>query len=100
LYLSKLVTPLKAAGIIRSERGAKGGYSLSRDPEDISLLSVVEALEGHSSLLECTGNPGFCARSGNCATRPVWLGLDAVINDYLRGKTLADVAGTVLDYAI
>ncbi len=100
VYLSKLAIPLKAAGIIRSERGAKGGYSLSLRPEEITVLAVVEALEGRSSLLECTANSDSCARAAYCATRPVWLGLDAVINDYLKSRTLAEVAGTVPDYSI
>lgn len=100
LYLSKLATPLKAAGILRSERGAKGGYRLARRPEDITVLDVVEALEGRSSLLECTGEPGACVRSGECKTLPIWSGLDKVIQDYLRGISLADAAGAAIDYTI
>ncbi len=100
LYLSKLVTPLKAAGLVRSERGAKGGYRLSRRPEEITVLSVVEALEGRSSLFECTSDTDTCSRASTCPTRLVWLGLDAVMKDYLRSITLAEVAGVVLDYAI
>lgn len=100
LYLSKLAATLKAAGVLRSERGAKGGYRLARRPEDISILSVVEALEGRSSLLECTDDPAICARSGECRTLPVWSGLDKAINDYLRGVSLADAAVAVIDYSI
>jgi len=100
LYLSKLVAPLKAVGVLRSERGAKGGYELARRPEEIDLLTVVEALEGRSSLLECTENPEACRRSGDCRTLPVWSGLDTVIKDYLRGMSLADAAGAAIDYAI
>ncbi|PKL09792.1 MAG: hypothetical protein CVV51_02070 [Spirochaetae bacterium HGW-Spirochaetae-7] len=100
MYLSKLVAPLKAAGILRSERGSKGGYELARRPEDIDMLRVVEALEGQSSLLECTADPSVCKRSGDCRTLPVWSGLDTAIKNYLRGVSLADAARAVLDYTI
>ena len=100
MYLSKLVTPLKAAGILRSERGSKGGYELARRPDEIDLLSVVEALEGQSSLIECTADPSICSRSGDCRTLPVWSGLDMVIKNYLRGVNLADAACAAIDYTI
>ncbi len=100
MYLSKLVAPLKAAGILRSSRGAKGGYELARRPDEINLLGVVEALEGQSSLLGCTASPGVCSRSGDCRTQPVWSGLDMAIKNYLRGVNLADAAYAAIDYAI
>ena len=100
MYLSKLVAPLKAARILRSSRGAKGGYELARRPDEIDLLGVVEALEGQSSLLGCTADPSVCPRSGDCRTLPVWSGLDLVIKNYLRGVSLADVANATIDYTI
>ena len=100
-YLSKLVIPLKSAGIIRAARGAKGGYELAKRPESIDLWSIVEVLEGRSSLLECTASPEACERSGDCRSLPVWLGLDKVVVDYLRNISLADVAGPAApDYVI
>src|SRR5512141_3153198 len=72
-YLAKLVVPLRNAGIIRSARGAKGGYELARLPEDIPVLEVVEVLEGRSSLLECTEHPELCARAADCPTLPIWI---------------------------
>lgn len=100
LYLSKLAVPLKSAGIIRSARGAKGGFELAKKAEDITLLAIVEALEGRQSLLECTADPGTCKRSADCATLPIWRGLDAAIKNYLSGITLAKVADMVPDYSI
>ncbi len=91
-YLAKLVAPLKAASILRSARGARGGYELARRAESIDLLSVVEVLEGRSSLLDCTADPGSCERSGDCQTLPIWQGLDRVVREYLRGLTVADAA--------
>jgi Rrf2 family protein len=100
-YLAKLVVPLRNAGIIRSARGAKGGYELSRSPERISVLEVVEVLEGRSSLLECTERPELCARSADCPTLPIWTGLEKAVHDYLKGVSVADAAAPrVPDYAI
>lgn len=99
-YLSKLVIPLKSAGIIRSERGSGGGYSLAKPASEISLLTVVEVLEGRTSLLDCTANPACCTRSGECKTLPVWIGLDKVIRDYLAGMTVASIAQLSPDFSI
>jgi Rrf2 family protein len=100
-YLAKLVVPLRNAGIIRSARGAKGGYELSRSPDKIDLLEVVEVLEGRASLLECTERPELCARSSDCPTLPIWTGLEKVVRDYLKNVTVSDAAAPrVPDYVI
>jgi len=91
-YLSKLAASLLGAGLIRSVRGAKGGYALAKAPEDIDLYTVVEVLEGRLSLLECTGDPEACPRSSACGARSLWGGLEQAVRDYLGAKTLATVA--------
>lgn len=91
-YLAKLVLPLKGAGMLRSVRGARGGYVLAKQPEEIDLLSVVEVLEGRASLLECTDSPETCPRAALCGTRPVWSGLEKAIRDYLGRLSLADAS--------
>jgi Rrf2 family transcriptional regulator, iron-sulfur cluster assembly transcription factor len=100
-YLAKLVVPLRDAGIIRSERGAKGGYTLARPLDDIKIREVVEVLEGSVSLLECTGHPELCERSADCPTFPIWAGLEKVVRDYLEGITVGDAAAPrAADYSI
>ncbi len=100
-YLAKLVVPLRNAGIIRSARGAKGGYELARSPAEVAVLEVVEVLEGRSSLLECTDRPELCARSADCPTLPVWTGLETVVHDYLASVSVGDVAAPrAPDYSI
>jgi Rrf2 family transcriptional regulator, iron-sulfur cluster assembly transcription factor len=100
-YLAKLVVPLRNAGIIRSARGAKGGYELARAAGDIDVLEVVEVLEGRSSLLECTDRPELCARSADCPTLPIWTGLEKAVHDYLKGVSVGDIAAPrVPDYSI
>ena len=91
-YLAKLVVPLRNAGIIRSARGAKGGYELARRASEVTVQEVVEVLEGRLSLLECTDHPESCARSADCPTLPVWTGLERAVRDYLQGVTVSDVA--------
>lgn len=100
-YLAKLAISLRNAGIIRSARGAKGGYELARPPSEISVEEVVEVLEGHISLLECTERPGSCTRSADCPTLPVWTGLEGVVRRYLSDVKVEDLAAPrVPDYSI
>jgi Rrf2 family protein len=93
-YLAKLAIPLLGAGILKSVRGPKGGYALARKPEEIDLFSVVEVLEGRSSLVECTARPEACPRSADCGARSLWSGLEAAVRDYLSSKSLASVASS------
>jgi Rrf2 family protein len=100
-YLAKLVVPLRNAGVIRSARGAKGGYELARSPSEIAVMEVVEVLEGRSSLLECTDRPELCAQSADCPTLPIWTGLEKAIRDYLTGVSVGDAATPrAADYSI
>lgn len=100
-YLAKLVVPLRNAGIIRSARGAKGGYELTRSASEIAVLDVVEVLEGRSSLLECTDKPELCAKSADCPTLPIWTGLEKAVRDYLKSVTVGDAADIrAPDYSI
>jgi Rrf2 family protein len=100
-YLAKLVVPLRNAGIIRSARGARGGYELARSASELKVREVVEVLEGRSSLLECTDHPELCSRSADCPTLPIWTGLEKVMRDYLEGITVGDAAAPrTADYSI
>jgi Rrf2 family protein len=100
-YLAKLVVPLRNAGIIRSARGAKGGYELTKSPNEIKIQEIVEVLEGRGSLLECTDHPELCARSADCPTLPIWTGLEKVVRDYLESVTVGDAASPrASDYSI
>jgi Rrf2 family protein len=90
-YLSKLVIPLRGAGIIKSERGAHGGYVLARKPDAINLRQVIEALEGGFTLVDCTEDPEACARASDCAARSVWTGLEAAMKGYCEALSLADI---------
>lgn len=91
-YLENIVRELVRAGILIGARGKGGGYRLSRAPEEIPVLSVLEAAEGTLAPIACLeGDAPGCPRSGDCRTLPLWEGLNAVIRDYLRGCTLAEL---------
>jgi len=91
-YLSQIIIPLKTAGLVKSFRGAHGGYTLQRDPGKINLLEVVSALEGDLSLVECVANPAACSRTDNCVTQEVWHQVSRAMVGTLEGITLADLA--------
>ena len=90
-YISRLVISLRKAGMIRSIRGVNGGFHLAMKPEDITLLDVIEVMEGPLSIVDCVSAPQGCSHSANCAPREIWCKLNADIRDLMRGTTLADI---------
>ena len=103
-YLGQIIIPLKAGGLVISQRGAHGGYSLARPPEDITVRDVVEAIEGSiapvpcvdpaagASVGECGENPGGCERATTCVATRVWQKLRDDIVQSLSSFTLAGLA--------
>src|SRR5512136_68398 len=71
-YLEQVIIPLRTAGLVKSVRGSKGGYSLGKPPAEISLKDLVEILEGPLTLVDCLGDPKRCERSASCVTREIW----------------------------
>ncbi len=92
-YLGQVFNLLRNAGLVRSARGAGGGFMLSRPPENIDLLEIVQACMGELKTVECVEDRGFCPRADGCATRLVWEELTRSMREVLAGKTLADLAG-------
>ena len=90
-YLGQLIIPLKIAGIVRSSRGAHGGYFLAKSPEEIKLSEVVSALEGPIYLVECLENPDICTRNKTCVTRFFWDEINDVFYKTLEGITIGDM---------
>ncbi|MBR1831512.1 MAG: Rrf2 family transcriptional regulator [Ruminiclostridium sp.] len=91
-YLEQIVPLLTRDGILRTNRGNKGGYSLAKDTKDITVGDVLRATEGSLAPVACLEcEPNDCPRAENCATLYVWEGLYASIRDYLDGITLADI---------
>jgi Rrf2 family protein len=107
-YLWQVITPLKSAGIVASVRGAHGGYTLAREPDAISLLDVVSALEGPVTLVDCVDKAEACNRNAECAARDVWSTLGARLRDMMAAISLKDLveqqrqrdAGSTPNYVI
>lgn len=71
-FLAKIISQLSIAGLLHTSRGARGGVTLAREPGDITLLEVVEAIDGPIQLNECVGNDGACTFDSDCPIKPVW----------------------------
>ena len=71
-FLAKIVSQLSAAGILRATRGAHGGVMLARPAKDISLLEVVEAIDGPILLNECVSDPALCPLGDTCVIQSIW----------------------------
>ena len=93
-YLSLIVIPLRGAGLVQSIRGAKGGYRLTRKPEDITVRDVWQAVEGEICLVDCVKDTKRCARISTCPTRDIWSMLGQKISETLKSITLADLVRT------
>jgi Rrf2 family cysteine metabolism transcriptional repressor len=90
-YLEQVVSPLRRAGLVTSHKGVKGGYSLGRPPAEISLLDVINSLDVHPELVECVRRPEICDRVPKCVAHQIWCMLDARLQEFWRGISLADL---------
>ena len=90
-YLEHLMTPLIAAGMVRSVRGPKGGVSLAKPPKQILLSEIIQRLEGSTAPVECVDNPKLCPRSELCVTRDIWDELKKAMNGVLESTTLQNL---------
>lgn len=91
-YLEGIMNILNSAGLIRSERGKKGGVRLLRIPSTMTMREIVEALGGAVTPVECLQSTDDCVRTGACLPRRFWVGLKEAIDGYLESKTLEDIA--------
>ena len=90
-YMEQLIPLLKLAGLIRSIRGAGGGYTLSKHADQIKLRDIIDALEGSIFPVDCVDNPEMCDRAKKCVTYEIWKDIQTTINNMLDSLTLADM---------
>ena len=90
-YLEQMMTMLVASGLIRSIRGTKGGFSLSRPPQEILLSDVVQVVEGSLAPVACVDDAGLCDRADMCVTRDIWDRMKEALLQVLDSITLADM---------
>lgn len=91
-YLEQLMLTLRKAGLVVATRGAKGGYLLSRDPNQITLAEIVEALEGPLDIAECADVPNCCQDPSACALKNVFDAANKALYEVFSSVTIADLA--------
>jgi Rrf2 family protein len=90
-YLEQIIIPLKINRLVKSVRGAGGGYAIARRPEEIKLSEILHALEGSCCLVECMEDPDFCDRIETCPTYDVWKGASELLKSYFGNISLRDL---------
>ena len=94
-YLEQLIAKLKKAGIVQSTRGAQGGYSLAKEPEEVSVGEILRVLEGSLSPVDCSAVDGEgeteCSASNFCVTKYVWKRINDSINDTVNNMFLSEL---------
>ncbi len=89
--VAKVLKPLAQAGLVQAFRGVNGGYRLARLPSEITLVEIVEAIEGPLAMTECSIHQGQCEIEHSCGARANWRRINDVVADALRNVSLADM---------
>ena len=90
-YLVKVLKSLACGGIVRSHRGIKGGFSLAREPREVSMRHVVEAIDGPVAVMHCLTDPRSCSHAGKCAAEVYFSELRQTILGQMEGRSLQDL---------
>jgi Rrf2 family protein len=91
-FLAKIISQLSIAGLLHTSRGARGGVMLAREPRDISLLDVVEAIDGPITLNECVLDATACHVGADCSLREVWCDAQEELVTRLRAANFSEIA--------
>jgi Rrf2 family protein len=92
-FLERIMAELKTAKLIKSIRGAHGGYVLKYPAEKITLAKIIQALEGPMALVDCLENDNSCCQIELCTIKDVWRGVQSVILEALDSITLKQLIG-------
>ncbi len=90
-YLEQIIIPLKIYKLVKSIRGAGGGYILARHPSEIKLSEILHALEGTCCLVECVEDDDYCERTPGCVTHEVWEEASLMLKNYFDSISLQDL---------
>ena len=88
---------LVLSGIVESRRGARGGIVLARPADELTVLDVVEAVQGDLAMSICTHDEDWCPRARHCVFHRLWQGADALLRDYLSKQSIRELLDTVVD---
>jgi len=91
-YLEQIVTHLKRAKLLRSERGSRGGYMLTKEPKEYTAGQIIRAIEGDLAPVACLADENnFCERKDICLTLGFWQGLYKLVDEYVDSVTMEDL---------
>lgn len=90
-YLEHLIGFLKVAGLVKSVRGANGGFMLVKSPSEIKVSHIIQAVEGSTALVKCVDNPHVCPRSDECLTRSIWTRATKAVDDVFDSISLQNL---------
>jgi Rrf2 family protein len=90
-YLEHIFSALQKGGIVKAQRGRKGGYLLSHTADQITLNDILSVLEGPCNLVDCVSDSNSCQKATTCVTREIWTTLGSKIEEVLNGYTLASL---------
>lgn len=96
-YLEQLMNALRSGGVVRSIRGARGGYILAKPPNQIKLIEVFNCLEGPVITTECVEDEDYCRRAADCAARLLWIQVQQAIRNTLESVTVQDLLDRARD---
>lgn len=90
-YVDQILMALRSGGLLISRRGRKGGYQLALSAEKITVLNILEAIEGELSLVECVTDTSSCSRRAGCVTHKVWREATKSLKEALESVTLEEL---------
>ncbi len=94
-FLAKIISQLSVAGLLHTSRGARGGVTLAREPKDITMLDVVEAIDGPILLNECVADAHGCRFDKDCPMRHLWQDIQKDLVTRLQSTTFADFTNPI-----
>lgn len=89
-YLEQIINPLTKSGLVKSFRGAQGGYILTKHPNDVSIGEILRILEGSLSPVDCVDNP-MCPNSDSCVSLTIWKKMKDALDDVVDNISLGDL---------
>ena len=90
-YLEQIIIPLKIGRLVKSIRGAGGGYILARKPSEIRISEILQSLEGSFCLVDCMEDEDYCDRTPGCAAHEIWKEASSILRNYFQSVTLQDL---------
>ena len=96
-FMHKIMRSLRDAGVVSARRGPAGGFSFEKDPHDVTVLDVVNAIQGEFQVNRCVIGLKVCPRSGACPLRPTWLRIQEELEAGLGAQTIGEIAADVCE---